>query len=175
MADKRQALMDHMQSTGAQLLRSVVLETMRFEAAEALTIQAPAGAETDAATIAQAMANGTSYGTILGMPEVTRWPGLLDRMRAEAMEERRVRGAVILDFDTRHGDVKILTRDRGTYMLTQSHPSYSRTSAVLTEDQTCAYLQARGTTPAFIDLMTDPEAWSEEKVRGRSWFREHLK
>lgn len=175
MTDKKQALKDHMGSTGAQLLRAVVLETLRLEASEALTVQAPAGAEAEVATIARAMAAGTSYGAILQMREVGRWPGLLDRLRAEALEERRVRGSVILDFNTTHGDVKLLTRDHGIYTLTQSHPSYGRTSAVLTEEQACAYLQTRGMSQAFVSLTTDPEAWPEETSRGRSWYGTHLK
>lgn len=174
MSDKKQALQDHMGSTGEQLLRAVVLETLRLEAAEALTLMAPAGAEGDIATIVQAMTAGTSYGTILQMAEVGRWSGLLDRLRAEAMEERRVWGSVILDFDTTR-DVKMLTRDRGTYLLTTSHPSYGRTSAVLTSEQARAYLQTRGVSPAFIAMATDPEAWPEETKRDRSWYRRYLK
>ena len=173
MSDKKQALQDYMGSMGEQLLLAVVLETLRLEAAEALTVQAPAGAEADIAAITQAMTDGTSYGAILAMSEVVRWPGLLDRLRAEALEERRVRGSAILDFNTR-GDVTILTRNRGTYTLTQSHPSYGRTSAVLTAEQARAYLQTRGIGPAFIALTTDPEAWPEETKRDRSWFRQNL-
>lgn len=173
MSDKKQALKEHMGSTGEQMLRAVVIEALRLEAAEALTVQAQAGAEADIATITQAMTAGTSYGAILAMPEVVRWPGLLDRVRAEAMEERRVRGSAVLDFDTR-GDVKLLTRDHEVYTLTQSHPSYGRTKAVLTAEQARAHLQGRGMTPAFIDLMTDPEAWPAENGRDRGWFHEHL-
>jgi len=173
MSDKL-TLRDHMHTGSERLYREVVLETLRFEAAETLKVHAPAGSEADAEAVAKAIVEGLSYGTILQMRELGRWTDLLMRVRAEAFEERRVRAAAILYFNT-HQDVVLLTRNQGTYTLTTSQPSRGRTSGVLTVQEARMYLQEQGLAQAYIDMATDPEAWPDETPRNRSWFWEHLK
>lgn len=167
------ALIIHMASQPEQLLRGVVAETLRHEAAEGVAALAAVGAEADTDAIVDALAAGTHYRTILTMPEVIRWPAILAHLQTEAAEERRVRRALVLDFDTRDG-VVLLTRDRETYVLTTSKPDQGRTSEVLTVEQARAYLQGRGVIPAFIELATDPAQWPAQSNGGRSWFQEHL-
>ena len=166
-------LIIHMGSQSEQLLRAVVLETLRLEAADGVAALAPVGAEAETDAIVDALADGTPYQTILAMPEVIRWPAILSHFHTEAAEERRVRRALVLDFDTRDG-VVLLTRDRETYTLTTTHPDRGRTSEVLTVEQARAYLQTRGVVPAFIALATDPVQWPAQSSGGLSWFREHL-
>lgn len=167
-------LIIHMGSKPEQLLRAVVLETLRLEAADGVAALAPVGAHADTDAIVDALADATPYQTILAMPEVVRWPAILSHLQVEAAEERRVRRALVLDFDTREG-VTLLTRGRETYVLTTSKPDQGRTSEVLTADQARAYLQGRGVVPAFVELATDPAQWPAQSSGGRDWFQEHLK
>lgn len=162
-----------MGSKPEQLLRAVVLETLRLEAAEVVAGLAPAGAEADIDVIVDALADSTPYQTILQMPEAVRWPTIVDRLQTEAAEERRIQRALILDYDARDG-VTLLTRHREEYVLTKSDSDHDRTSEVLTLDHARAYLHGRGATPAFVALATDPAQWPAQSSGGRSWFQEHL-
>lgn len=161
-----------MGSKPEQLLRAVVLESMRLEAAESVAVLAGGEAEVDA--IVDALADGTPYKTILAMSEVIRWPAILAHLQTEAAEERRVQRALILDYDAREG-VTLLTRDRETYVLTSTHPDRGRTSEVLTVQKARAYLQGRGAAPEFVALATDPAQWPAQSSGGRSWFQAYLK
>ncbi|MCS6291707.1 MAG: hypothetical protein H8J66_01445 [Nitrospira sp.] len=168
------ALIIHMGSKPEQLLRGVVAETLRLEAADGVAALATVGAHADTDAIVDALAAGTNYKTILAMPEVVRWPAIAAHLQTEAEEERRVRRALVLDFDTRDG-VTLLTRDRETYVLTASKPDQKRTFEVLTVEQVRAYLQGRGVLQAFISLATDPAQWPAQSSGGRSWFQTYLK